>query len=327
MLTFLVTLVAMIVGMSLLPLFPPPLPIFLAALVALLVYQYPQIGMPIGGAVLGLGLLFNISPQPPQPGVTNQINFYFISYLGSEQVRVGFVVAIMALFIGLPLAFNRLKSVLAIDFGILAVACLSSSATYFLAIPLLFASAVYFKRQVALSIVYYALITIPLQVLQYYQFTVSTITRSDWWNAAGSSPPVFVSLHQIFSVLSSSISQFRLYDISLVFQQITGQLTWIPNANDLNGHNLGNAMTQYLDSAPGLILFMIIIVGLALGGLFFMKQLFRIGSGGFSDRLMPIFTATIGTALFFLLMGALSGPLAFSAEAGPEPWYLELWQH
>ncbi len=316
MVTFLVTLVAMIIGMSILPLFPPPIPVFLAVLVAFLVYQYPIIGMPIGGAVLGLGLLFNISPQPP-PITATQINYYFISYLGSEQIRVGFVVAIMALFIGLPIAFNRYKSVLAIDFGILAVACLSSQATYFLAIPLLFASAVYFKRHVALSIVYYALITVPLQVLQYYQFTVKTIPQSDWWNAPGSSPPVFVSLHPIFSSLSSSISQFRLFDISSVFSQITGQLTWIPNANDAYGHNLGNAMTQYLDSAPGLIMFVIFVVGLALGGIFFMRQLIRLGSGGFADRLMPIFTATIGTALFFILMGALSTPLAFSADASP----------
>lgn len=191
MVTFIVTLVAMVVGMSILPLFPPPLPILLAVLVAFLVYQYPIAGMPIGGAIIGLGLLFNISQAP----------FYFISYLGSEQIRVGFVVAIMALFIGLPLAFNRYKSILAIDFGILAVACLSSSATYFLAIPLLFASAVYFKRNVALTVVYYALITVPLQVLQYFQFTVKPIVQSDWWNAAGSSPR-FSFLYIRFSRLS-----------------------------------------------------------------------------------------------------------------------------
>jgi len=306
MLTFIVTLVAMIIGMSILPLFPPPLPIFLAVLVAFLVYQYPIIGMPIGGAIIGLGLLFNIS-QPP---------LYFISYIGTEQARVGFVVAIMALFIGLPLAFNRYKSVLAIDFGILAVACLSSSATYFLAIPLLFASAVYFKKNVALTVVYYALIAIPLQVLQYYQFTVSPILQSDWWNVPGTSPPVFISLHQIFSSLGSSISQFRLYDVSQVVYQITGQLTWIPNANT-NGHNLGNAMTQYLDSAPGLIMFVIIVVGLAMGGIFFTRLLIKGGSGGFGDKLLPIFTATIAAALFFILMGALATPLAFSADTSP----------
>ena len=306
MLTFVVTLVAMSIGMSILPLFPPPLPIFLAVLVAFLVYQYPIVGMPIGGAIIGLGLLFNIS-QPP---------LYFISYLGGEQIRVGFVVAFMALFIALPLAFNRYKSALAIDIGIIAVACLSSSATYFLAIPLLFASAVYFKRNAALSVVYFALIAVPLQVLQYYEFTVSPIIQSDWWNVPGTSPPLFVSLSQIFSKLGSSIAQFRLYDISQVIYQITGQLTWIPNANT-NGHNLGNAMTQYLDSAPGLIMFVVIVVGLALGGIFFSRQLIRLGSGGLSDRLLPIFTATVAAALFYILVGALSTPLAFSADASP----------
>jgi hypothetical protein len=304
MITFIVTLVAMVIGMSILPLFPPPLPIFLAVLVAFLVYQYPFIGMPIAGAILGLGLMFNIS-QPP---------LYFISYLGSLQIRVGFLVGFMALFIGLPIVFNRYKSALAIDFGIIAVACLASSTTYFLAIPLLFASAVYFKRQAVLSVVFYALIAVPLQILQYFQFTVAPILQPDWWTLSGTSPPIFVSLSQIFSTLGSSIAQFRLYDISQVIYQITGQLTWLPNINT-NGHTLGNAMTQYLDSAPGLIMFLIIVVGLAMGGIFFTKQFLRLGSGGFSDRLLPIFTATIAAALFFLLMGALGGPLAFSADA------------
>ena len=306
MLAFVVTLVAMAIGMSILPLFPPPLPIFLAVLVAFLVYQYPIVGMPIGGAVIGLGLLFNLS----QPG------FYFISYLGSEQIRLGFVVVTMALLIGLPIAFNRYKSVLAIDFGILAVAALSSSSTYFLAIPLLFASAVYFKRQVVLTVVFYALLTIPLQIVQYYQYTVAPILQSDWWNVPGTSPPIFVSLQQIFSSLGSSIAQFRLFDVSQVIYNITGQLTWIPNAN-INGHNLGNAMTQYLDSAPGLIMFVVIVVGLAMGGIYFTRLLIRSGSGGLSDKLLPIFTATIAAALFFILMGALATPLAFSADTSP----------
>ena len=147
-----------------------------------------------------------------------------------------------------------------------------------MAIPLILASAVYFKKYVALTVVYYALIAVPLQILQYYEYTVSPIIQSDWWNVPGTSPPLFVSLSQIFSKLSSSIAQFRLYDISQVIYQITGQLTWIPNANT-NGHNLGNAMTQYLDSAPGLIMFVVIVVGLALGGIFFSRQLIRLRFG------------------------------------------------
>ena len=304
-LTFIITLVAMSIGMSILPLLPAPLPIFLAVLVAFLVYQYPQIGMPIGGAVIGLGLLYNLA----------QLNF--IAYLGSEATRVALVVTYLALFIGLPIvfgAFDRYKSALAIDFGVLAVAALSSNATYFLAIPLLFASAVYFKRDVALSVVYYALIALPLQVVQYFQYTVTPIVQTDWWNAPGSSPPLFISLSQIFGSLGSSMTQFRLYDASQVFSSITGQLTWIPN---IAGRTLGAAMTQYLDSAPGLILFLIIVVGLAMGMIFFTRILLRTGSGGFSDRIMPIFTATIAAALFFILMGSLGSALAFTADSSP----------
>ena len=144
-------------------------------------------------------------------------------------VRVAVVVVWMALFVGLPVIFHRYKSALAIDFGILAVTMLFFAPTYFLAIPLILASAVYFKKYVALTVVYYALISVPLQILQYFNYTVSTITRPDWWNAAGSSPPLFTSLNSIFTNLNSSISQFRLYTTSQVVYAITGQLTWTPN--------------------------------------------------------------------------------------------------
>ena len=217
--TFLVTLVAMAFGMSFLPLFPQPLPIILAVLVAFITFQYPMYGMPIGGAVIGLGLMYHLA------------ELYFISYLGATMVRVAVVVVWMALFVGLPVIFHRYKSALAIDFGILAVTMLFFAPTYFLAIPLILASAVYFKKYVALTIVYYALISVPLQILQYFNYTVAVIARPDWWNAAGSSPPLFIALNSIFTNLNSSIGQFRLYTTSQVVYAITGQLTWTPNSN------------------------------------------------------------------------------------------------
>ena len=58
--TFVVTLIAMALGMSYLPLFPQPLPILLAVLVAFATYQKPRFGMPVGGALLGLGLMFHL---------------------------------------------------------------------------------------------------------------------------------------------------------------------------------------------------------------------------------------------------------------------------
>ena len=175
--------------------------------------------MPIGGAIIGFGLIYHLA------------DLYFFSFLGAENIRIAVIVVWMALFISLPIIFHRYKSALAIDFGILAVISLFSTQTYFLAIPLILASAVYFKKQVVLTIVYYALITVPLQILQYFKYTVLPILRPDWWLQAGSSPPVFVPLNSILTDLNSSMSQFRLYDASKAVYTITGQLTWIPNFN------------------------------------------------------------------------------------------------
>ncbi|MCJ7793565.1 hypothetical protein MUP42_01385, partial [Candidatus Bathyarchaeota archaeon] len=59
--TFFVTLVAMAFGMSFLPLFPQPLPILLAVLVAFITFKDPRFGMPVGGAVIGLGLMYHLA--------------------------------------------------------------------------------------------------------------------------------------------------------------------------------------------------------------------------------------------------------------------------
>ena len=173
----------MALGMSFLPLFPQPLPIFIAVLVAFVAYMKPQIGMPIGGFVIGLGLMYHLA------------DLSFISFLGDMQVRVAFIVIWMGLFVALPLFFKRYKSALAIDFGILAVTALFFAPLYFLAIPLILASAVFFKKYVALTVIYYVLLSVPLQIMQYYQYTVLPIVRPDWWLAPGSSPPLLVPLN------------------------------------------------------------------------------------------------------------------------------------
>ncbi len=299
MITFIVTLVAMALGMSFLPLFPQPLPLLLAFLVAFVTYTKPRFGMPVGGAIIGIGLLYHLA------------ELYFISFLGDTPFRVAFVVTTITLFIGLPLIFRRYKSALAIDLGILAVTMLFFEPTVFLAIPLLFASAVFFKKQVILSVVYYVLISVPLQIVQYFKYVVEPIVRTEWWLEAGSSPPLFVSLNQIFEDLNIAMSQFRLYDTSKVIYDITGQLTWIP---DWHGRTIGDAVTQYLDSVPGILMFVVIVVGLALALIFFTRVLVSEGLIGNGDRLFPCFTATVAAALFFIFLSALQVPLAFRAD-------------
>ena len=238
--TVILTLIAMALAMSILPLFPSPLPILLAVLVAFVTFKDPRLGMPIGGAVIGFGLIFHLS------------DLLFFSFLGAENVRIAVVVVFMALFISLPIVFKTYKSALAIDFGILAVVSLFSSQTYFLAIPLILASAVFFKKQVALTIVYYVLISVPLQILQYFTYIVTPVSKlfPEWWLQPGSSPPIFVPLNSILADLGASMSQFRLYDASKAVYTITGQLTWTPN---FNGITLTDALNQYRDSIPGML--------------------------------------------------------------------------
>ena len=299
MVTFLITIVAMALGMSFLPLFPQPLPLLLAVLVGFVTFKKPQVGMPIGGAVIGLGLMFHLA------------ELYFISFLGDTQIRVAFVVIWMALFVGLPMFFKRYKSALAIDFGILSVTMLFFAPLYFLAIPLILASAVFFKKYVSLTVIYYVLLTVPLQIMQYYQYTVLPIIRSDWWLEPGSSPPLLVPLTSIAKDLSLSMTQFRLYDTSKVFNDIAGQITWIP---EWSGRTIKDALTQYLDSIPGILMFVIIVAGLALTFVFFTRILIKEGIIGAADKFFPCFTATVAAALFFVLLSALQIPLAFTAD-------------
>jgi hypothetical protein len=301
--TFAVTLAAMALAMSYLPLFPQPLPILLAVLVAFVTYQKPRLGMPIGGVILGLGLLYQLS------------KLYFISFLGEMPARVAFIVVWMALFVVSPLLFNRYKAALAIDFGIFSFVCLFFAPLYFLAIPLIFASAVYFKKYVGLTVIYYVLLSVPLQIYQYFQYTVLPLSdiQSDWWTLAGSAPPLFVPLNQVSADMASSMSQFRLYDASNFVYDIAGQTTWTPN---WNGVTIQSALTQYLDSVPGIIMFVVIVAGLAALMLFFSQMLVKSGVIGSGDRFFPCFQATIAAALFFVLLDALQLPLAYTAELG-----------
>jgi hypothetical protein len=302
MVTFAITLVAMALGMSFLPLFPQPLPVLIAVLVAFVAYMKPQIGMPIGGFVIGLGLMYHLA------------DLSFISFLGDMEVRVAFIVIWMGLFVALPLFFKRYKSALAIDFGILAVTMLFFTPLYFLAIPLILASAVFFKKYVALTVIYYALLSVPLQIMQYFKYVVLPITQPEWWLAPGSSPPLLVPLNLIGRDLTASMSQFRLYDTSKVIYAIAGQTTWTP---DWTGRTIKDALTQYLDSIPGILMFVVIVAGLALTLVFFMNMLIKAGVLGYGDKFFQCFTATLAAALFFILVSALQLPLAFKADVTP----------
>jgi hypothetical protein len=296
--TLLVTFVTMAMSLSFISLLPPPLPLLLAALVAFVSYQYPQVGMPVGSGVLCAGLIYHLA------------DLNFISMLGSMYMRIGFIVALMVIFIVLPFVFHRCKHVLAINLGILSAMVLFFQPIYFLAIPIIFASAVFFGKNAGLSIVYYSLIAVPLQVLQYFK-TIVAIPQSEWWLAPGSSPPVLIPISSILKDFQASMTQFRLYDSSKLIYTIYRQITYTP---EITGRSIQDALKQYLDSFPGILMFLVIVAGIVLALVFFMNTIFKQTNIPYGDRFLASFMAILGTMMFFVFLNALHAPLAFTAD-------------
>ena len=296
-LVFALTLVSMMLGLSLMPLFPQPLPILLSFLVAFVTFKSPRFGMPIGTLLIGLGLMYHLS------------TIDFIAMLGEPIVRKGVIVVFISLFVILPIVFRRYKDAIAIDLGIMAAILLFFNQTYYLAIPLILTAAVLFKRSSVLTVIYYVLISVPFQMMQYLNY-IRQIARVDWWIEPGASPTVFVPLSGIFKDIQESMLQFRLFDTSQVMSAIVGQINSTPAPAS---RTLGTVLTQYLDSFPGIVLFLVIVIGGVFAFAFVARSLVK-NSAPEAENLLPVITAGTATVLFFLFLGALQGPLAFRAE-------------
>jgi hypothetical protein len=297
-LTFVITLVSMLLGLSIMPLFPQPLPAILALLIAFVTYKKPLFGMPVGGLLIGLGLMYNLA----------KLNF--ISMLGETQTREIVVFVFLFLFTALPIIFRSRKAAIAINMGIIAAISLFFGQVYFLAIPIILSAVVLFKKTSVLTVIYYVLLSVPLQIMQYLQ-TVLPIERWDWWIEPGTSPPIFVPLTEVFKNVQESMFQFRLYDTSLVMYSITDQLTATPPPM---AHNVLEMLSHYFDSFPGIILFLVMVAGVVSVIALFMRTFFAKSNIAHAERLFPMLTATIATALFFILASGLQGPLAFRVD-------------
>ena len=298
LLIFPITLASMLLGLSIMPLFPQPLPAILAFLIAFLTYKKPILGMPIGGLTIGLGLMYNLS----------QMNF--IAMLGSTESREAFVIVLLFLFTALPIIFRSREAVVSINLGIIAAILLFFSQTFFLAIPLIFTAIVLFKKMSILTVVYYGLISVPLEIMQYLNL-VLPIERWDWWIEPGTSPPIFVPLTQIFHNVQDSMLQFRLYDTSKVVYAIGDQITLDPPALP---HTVQEMISHYFDSMPGIIMFLFMVIGIVTALLFFSRTFLSKSNISYGERLIPILTATVGVALFFILAAGLQSALAFRVD-------------
>jgi hypothetical protein len=300
LLTAILTFTSMILALSFLPLFPQPLPAIMCILIAFVTFRSPRYGMTIGTLVIGLGLVYHLARMD------------FIAALGmSPEIRVLVIIILLLVFTALPFRFHRYEDAIAIDIGIIAATLLFFNETYYLAAPLIFTAAVLFKKtRIGLTLSYYILISVPLQVIQYFDYIV-TIERPDWWLDPNSSPPIFVPLTEVFKNLQQSMLQFRLYETSKVLDVIVNQITSTPAPME---RTVRTALLQYLDSFPGIIMFLVIVVGIVSAAALLAGMLVKQSYATQGEVFLPAMTAAGATALFFIFLSAFQGPLAFRAE-------------
>jgi hypothetical protein len=266
--------------------------------------------MPVGSIIIGIGLLYHLSVFNADDPV-NSINF--IALIGEPVYRFAFAGVLMGLFVALPIIFYRYRHAIAIDFGILAAMSLASNQTYFLAIPLILTAVVFYKKDAVVAAVYYGLITIPLMIVEYFKFYIAQTTAVEWWKAPGSAPPLFEPLTKTFNLLqSTTMGSFRLFNANQLTDTITYQ--FLPTTNpDIVGKTMRSAIIQYRDSFPGILLFVVIIVGVVLALMVFGVGFVKKTNIAYGDRVLTSLVATVATALFFVLLGSLQAPLAYTA--------------
>ena len=296
---FILTLISMFLALSFIPFFPQPLPILVAVLVAFAVYLSPAAGMSAGCIPIVLGLLYHLSLID------------FVAQLDPEVVRVLFICLLIFFFVALPVRFRHYEDAIGINLGIIAATLLFFDATFYLAIPLLLTTAILFKKtQAGLAVAYYTLISVPLMIMQYYQY-IQTVARFDFWNDLTTIPPIYTSLAKVFTQIQGAMPQFRMFDVS----QTLGRITWEVIASPPTvTHTVGQAITQYLDSFPGMIMFLAMVGGLVWVVSLILPSFTSKSSISQAEKIFPALSTAGVTALFFVFLIALQQPLAFSSK-------------
>jgi hypothetical protein len=301
-LTFTITFIGMMLGLSLIPIFPQPLPLLISFLIAFAAFMnHSRTGMTMGCLVIGLAVVYHMS----------RINI--ISQMSTMPlVRIIAIVVIPAVFFILPVIFHRYEDAIAINLGIIAATLLFFNESYYFAIPLiLVAAALYKKTKLGLTVSYYVLISLPLQIMQYLNYVLS-LSNPRWWEDPAADPFFYAPLTGILKGIQESMSQFRILEANKIIGTIAGQFTF----SDYN-HILQTTqavLTRYFDSLPGMILFLVIVVGLVSATALLTRELVANSNATHAKVILPALTSASATGLFFLFLIGLQGPLAFRAQ-------------
>lgn len=292
--TFVVTMASMALGFTLIPLLPSPLPIIIAFLVAYAVFKDKIYGAMAGSLIISLGLFYHLS----------RIGFFQLIH---DPVKNTVLMAlIIAPFVICPAMFNNNLQIIAMDMGIIAVSLLFFRSTFYLAIPLILVFATIYKgRGIAYTFVYYASISLPLQIMQY----LKTFEE-------GMLPPLYTPLDLIYHDIQSQLTTISLDTLKRVFNTITGIM---PPDVVINGE--ATAFANFINSIPGMILFFIIMSGLiSVIAIMNMRMPDPVKKAAIPGKyvdvlvyILPIVAAAITNLVFFLAIDSLQAPLAFQA--------------
>jgi hypothetical protein len=301
-LTFIITIIGMTLGLSLIPVFPQPLPIIISFLVAFAAFMnHARSGMTVGCLVLGIGLLYHLS----RLNIISQISTLPL-------VRQIMIIIIPALFVIFPNIFHRYEDAIAINLGIIAATLLFFGETYYFAIPLILVSAILYKKtKVGLTITYYVLVSLPLLIMQYLNYILN-IVNPEWWEDPAADPFLYVPLPEVLETLQESMTQFRILEANNVLETITRQITF----SDWN-HTLWvtqAVLLRYLDSMPGIILLLASVIGLITATAFFIREILKQSHTVQSKLILSVITAVSATGLFFLLLTVLQVPLVYRVK-------------
>ena len=161
-----VTMVSMAVGFTLIPLLPQPLPLVIAFLVAYAVYRENPYAPITGSLIISMGLFYHLS----------RIGFFQL--ISDPLTNTVFKAILVAPFIICPILIHKNLQIIAMDMGIVAVSLLFFRSTFYLAIPLILVFAtIYKERGIAYTFIYYASISLPLQIMQYMKAYVQACSR------------------------------------------------------------------------------------------------------------------------------------------------------
>jgi len=298
-LTFTITFVGMLLGLSLIPIFPQPLPLLISFLIAFAAFMnHSRTGMTMGCLVIGLALVYYMS----------RINL--ISQMTPiPLVRTFVIIIIPVLFLLLPAIFHRYEDAIAINLGIIAATLLFFNETYYFAIPLILVVATLYKKtKLGLTVTYYILISLPLQIMEYLNH-VFTLANPRWWEDPAADPFLYVPVQGIFKSMQESMTQFRILEANKILETITGQIefsvqngiVWLTQS----------VMARYTDSLPGMILFLVIVVGLVSATALLTRELVTESHATHTKVILPALTSASATGLFFLFLIGLQIPLAF----------------